>query len=184
MELLWALMEPSLRKLGPTRPGLYPILIGLDRTWPGFEPNLGIGNMKIIVFPLDFVGFMHIWEVSAFVQYWGQLLPNLSLPGAILVLLWTVLGPTSPVLALTCANQAPHGANLRRLEPQVRPSCGYLDRIEAILEPLWALMKPSWRQPSATWSRSIAIWRRSGTNLGSIWFELELLWAMLSPIWN
>ena len=76
LEPLWALMKPSWRQLGPTRPGLNRILIGLDRTWLGFEPNLGTGNMKIIVFPLDFVGFMHVWEMSVFMQSWGLVGPS------------------------------------------------------------------------------------------------------------
>ena len=155
--------------------GFYWILIGLDRTWPGFEPNLGIGNMKIIVFPLDFVGFMDVWEMSVFVQSWGQLLPNWGLPGAILVLLWTVLSPTSSILGPTWANQAPHGANLGRLEPQARPFCVYLGRIGAILAPLWALMKPSWRQLGPTKrhmepvNRDMQpIWHQLGVSLGRL----------------
>ena len=129
----------------------------------------------IIVFPLDFVGFMHVWEMSAFMQSWGQLVANLSLPGAILVLLWTVLGPTSSVLGPTWANQAPHGADLGRLEPQVRPYYGYLGKSGAILAPFWALMKPSWRQlgPTKRHMEPInrdmePIWHQLGVSLGRL----------------
>ena len=53
---------------------------------------------KIIGFPKDFVGFTYVRKMSAFMQSWGQLEDNLSLLGAILVRLWTVLGPTSSIL--------------------------------------------------------------------------------------
>ena len=130
---------------------------------------------QIIVFPKEFVGFMHVWEMSAFMQSWGQLVANLSLPGAILVLLWTVLGPTSSVLGPTWANQAPHGADLGRLEPQVRPSYGYLGTSGAIMAPLWALMKPSSRQLGPTKRHMEPInrdmeltWHQLGVNLGRL----------------
>ena len=130
---------------------------------------------RIIVFPKEFVGFMYVWEKSAFMQYWGQLVANLSLPGAILVLLWTVLGPTSSVLGPTWANQAPHGADLGRLEPQARPSYRYLGTSWAIMAPLWALMKPYWRQLGPTMRHMEPInrdmeltWHQLGVNLGRL----------------
>ena len=130
---------------------------------------------RIIVFPKEFVGFLHVWEMSAFMQSWGQLVANLSLPGAILVLLWTVLGPTSSVLGPTWASQAPHGADLGRLEPQVRPSYGYLGTSGAILAPLWALMKLSWRQLGLTKRHMEPINR----DMEPTWHELGVNWGRL-----
>ena len=126
MELLGTLMKPCWSQLGPTRPGLYRILFGLDRTWPGFEPNLGIGNMKFIVFPLDFVGFMHVWEMFVFMHSWGHICDNRSPLGTKLSLIWSVLGSTSPIsgstwayLSLSCHPLGPSsgqiGANLAQL---------------------------------------------------------------------
>ena len=160
---LWALMKPSWRQLGPTRPGLYRILIGLGRSWPGFEPNLAIGNMTIIVVPLDFVGFMYVWEMSVFMQSWGQLVPNLGLSCAILVLLRNVLGPTSSILA-------PHGASLSRFEPQVRPSGGYFGTSGATLEPAWGNQAPHGaNQP------------RYGNNLAPAWGQFGSTWSCFEP---
>ena len=136
---------------------------------------------RIIVFPKELVGFMHVWEMSAFMQSWGQLVANLSLPGAILVLLWTVLGPTSSVLGPTWANQAPHGADLGRLEPQVRPSYRYLGTKwghhgaslgshEAILAPTWANQAPRIGFGSA-W---IGFGSDLGANLGHLGCKLSV----------
>ena len=136
---------------------------------------------RIIVFPKEFVGFMHVWEMSAFMQSWGQLVANLSLPGAILVLLWTVLGPTSSVLGPTWANQAPHGADLGRLEPQLRPSYRYLGTRwghhgaslgshEAILAPTWANQAPHGaNQP------------RYGVDLAPTWGQFGSTWSCFGP---
>ena len=75
--------------------------------------------MKNHCFPVDFVGFTYVREVSAFMQYWGQLEANLSLPGVILVLFWSVLGPTWSILA-------PAWAQLGRSWCQLGVSWGHL----------------------------------------------------------
>ena len=74
---------------------------------------------QIIGFPHEFVGFMYVWEMSAFMQSWGQLVANLSSP-------WGHVGPTLGHLGL---NFVHIGANL--------------GTNEAILAPTWGLMKPS-----------------------------------------
>ena len=128
-----------------------------------------------------FICFMYSWEMSAFMQYWGQLVANLSLPGAILVLLWTVLGPTSSVLGPTWANQAPHGADLGRLEPQVRPSYGYLGTS-------WGHHGASLGSPEAilalTWANQVphgANQPRYGVDLAPTWGQFGSTWSCFGP---
>ena len=65
--------------------------------------------LQIIVFPGGLVGFMCVWEMSAFMQSWGQLVANLGSLGAVLVLLWAVLGPNFVHLG---ANLGTHAAIL------------------------------------------------------------------------
>ena len=98
-----------------------------------------------------------------------------------LVLLWTVLGPTSSVLGPTWANQAPHGADLGRLEPQVRPSYRYLGTRwghhgaslgshEAILALTWANQAPHGaNQP------------RYGRDLAPNWGQFGSPWSCVGP---
>ena len=65
--------------------------------------------MKNQCFSLGFVGFTYVREMSAFMQSWGQLVANLGSLGAVLVLLWAVLGPNFVHLG---ANLGTHGAIL------------------------------------------------------------------------
>ena len=64
---------------------------------------------QIIGFHQEFVGFMYVWEMSAFMQSWGQLVTNLGSLGAVLVLLWAVLGTNFVHLG---ANLGTHAAIL------------------------------------------------------------------------
>ena len=64
---------------------------------------------QIIGFPKEFVGFVYVWEMSAFMQSRGQLVANSSSPGPMLVLLWAVLGPNFVHIG---ANLGTHGAIL------------------------------------------------------------------------
>ena len=102
---------------------------------------------KIIGFPNGFVG-TYVREVSAFMQYWGQLEDYLSLLGAILVRLWTVLGPTSSILGLSWS-----AMRLSWCVPGLS----------------WSHFTANLGQPSNTWSRSKAIWNRLGANLSTAW---------------
>ena len=117
---------------------------------------------QIIGFPKEFVGFMHVWEMSAFMQSWGQLVANLSSPGAMLVLLWAILGPTSSILGPTWA--------------QIR-------RTWCLLGLLRSHLTVNLGKPSATWSRSKGIWNRFGANLSPLAVNWIGSWHELGPSW-
>ena len=57
----------------------------------------------------EFEGFTVVREMSAFMQYWGQLVANLGSLGVVLVLLWAVLGPNFVHIG---ANLGTHGTIL------------------------------------------------------------------------
>ena len=135
---IWIGLDP----IGSDWIGLDRVRIDLDWIWIGSWSDLGPSWMQTdhvecekSLFPTGFCMF-YVWEMSAFMQYWGQLEANLSPPGAMSVLLWTVLGPTSPILGPTWAQM---GRSWRQLGVS------------------WGHLGANLGQPSVTWSRSKAI---------------------------
>ena len=97
---------------------------------------------------------MYSWEMSAFMQSSGQLVSNLSSTGAMLVLLWAILGPTSSILAQLGYKWSYIGV--------------YLTSHEAIWAPTWANQ-----------ARHGADRRGYGTDLAVTWGQLGSTWAEL-----